>query len=329
LLAFVQLEHLACTLDQYRSMGGTIQNLSRAVIIKDLLRGQRDSLVPYDVCAETMEEAAHLLGRSDFGVLVAKKRLELGYGHEIIAFAQSCRTLGDALRGITNSLRARTKGLSYKLEIYGDTAGIVRTIPPEYAGRYPQASLAWAMTLIEACRRISDNQWSPDLLTLAGKRLDNVPSIESQIGCHLQFNAETEGVFFDVRGLQIDIPTWDNLLNRLLKEYLESKYHPDDQDFVTTVKFQIGTGLAIGRSDIGYVAAQFGYHSRTLQLRLKEHGVTFSDVLRDVRLELAQTLIRQSDLSMTEISERLGYRELSAFSRAFKTTHGVSPSAWR
>jgi len=52
-------------------------------------------------------------------------------------------------------------------------------------------------------------------------------------------------------------------------------------------------------------------------------------LLRDVRLELAQTLIRQSDLSMTEISERLGYRELSAFSRAFKTTHGVSPSAWR
>lgn len=327
--AFVQMEHLACTLDQLRLMGGAIQNLSRASVIKEVLKGGRNSLIPFELCAETMEEAGTLLGRSDFGLLVAEKRLELGYGHEIIAFAQSCRTLEDALRGMTNSLRARTKGLSYRLEVYGDTAGIVRVTPPEIAGRYPQASLAWAMTLINTFRRITDDRWSPDLFTLAGKRLDNVSNIERRLGCHVQFNAESEGVFFDVRHLSIEIPTWDNLLNGLLKEYLESRYHADDQDFVSTVKDHIGNALASGRSDIGHVAAQFGFKPRTLQLRLKDQGATFSDLLRDVRLELAETLLKQSDLSMTEIAERLGYRELSAFSRAFKTHYGVAPSEWR
>lgn len=96
--AFVQMEHLACTLDQLRLMGGGIQNLSRAPMIKEVLKGERNSLIPFSLCAETMEEAATLLGRSDFGILVAKKRLELGYGHEIIAFAQSCRTLEDRCR---------------------------------------------------------------------------------------------------------------------------------------------------------------------------------------------------------------------------------------
>ena len=327
--AFVQMEHLACTLDQLRLMGWRIQNLSRAPVIKEVLKGERNSLIPFELCAETMEEAATLLDRSDFGILVAKKRMELGYGHEIIAFAQSCRTLEDALRGITNSLRVRTKGLSYRLEVYGDTAGIVRVAPPEIAGRYPQATLAWAIALINTFRRITNNRWTPDLFTLEGKRLDNVPNIERQLGCPLQFNAESEGVFFDVRHLSIEIPTWDNLLNGLLREYLESKYHVDDQDFVGTVRDLIGNCLASGRSDIGYVAAQLGFQPRTLQLRLKDEGTTFSDLLRDVRLELAETLLKQSELSMTEIAERVGYKELSAFSRAFKKNYGVAPSEWR
>lgn len=160
--AFVQMEHLACTLDQLRLMGGRIQNLSRAPVIKEVLKGERNSLIPFDLCAETMEEVATLLDRSDFGILVAKKRMELGYGHEIIAFAQSCHTLEDALRGITNSMRVRTKGLSYRLEVYGDTAGVVRVPPREFAGRYPQASLAWATAFINTFRHITDNRWTPD-----------------------------------------------------------------------------------------------------------------------------------------------------------------------
>lgn len=50
-----------------------------------------------------MEEVATRLDRSDFGILVAKKRMEPGYGQEIIAFAQSCHTLEEALLGITKS----------------------------------------------------------------------------------------------------------------------------------------------------------------------------------------------------------------------------------
>jgi AraC-like DNA-binding protein len=52
-------------------------------------------------------------------------------------------------------------------------------------------------------------------------------------------------------------------------------------------------------------------------------------LLRDVRLELAETLLKQSDLSMTEIADRLGYKELSAFSRAFKAHCGMAPKTFR
>lgn len=327
--AFVQMEHLACTLDQLRLMGGRIRNLSRAAEIREVLRGERNSLIPFELCAETMEEAAHLVGRPDFGVLVAEKRMELGYGHEIIAFAQSCRTLGDAFRGMTSNLRVRTKGLSYKVEEYGDTAGVLRITPTEFHGRYPQASLAWATTMIKVFSRITEKRWSPDVFTMVGKRLESSPQIERQLGCHLQFNAESEGVFFDAKHLEIQIPTWDNLLNGLLNEYLESKYRPDDRDIVSAVKACISNSLVSGRCDIEHVSVKLGFKPRTLQLRLKEQGVTYSELLRHARFELAETLLKQSDVSMTDIAQRLGYKELSAFSRAFRANYGISPSEWR
>ncbi len=275
-----------------------------------------------------MEEAAELLGRADFGLLVAEKRMELGYGHEIIAFAQSCRTLGDAFRGLSNSLRARTKGLSYYLETYGDTAGLVRQVPPDLQGRFPQASLTWASTTIRVFERITDKRWSPDLLTLIGKTFKDVGRVESALGCNVQCNSEIEGVFFDSALLDIEIPTWDNLLNALINEYLEGRYHAEDNDFLGQVRSCIASSLASGRSDISHVSAQLGLKPRTLQLKLQERGEKFSSLLQTARFAHAEALLQQSDLSMTEIAQRLGYRELSAFSRAFKRSHGISPTEW-
>jgi AraC-like DNA-binding protein len=40
-------------------------------------------------------------------------------------------------------------------------------------------------------------------------------------------------------------------------------------------------------------------------------------------------LLAQSPMPLTQIADLLGYSELSAFSRAFKAEHGVSPEQWR
>ena len=61
----------------------------------------------------------------------------------------------------------------------------------------------------------------------------------------------------------------------------------------------------------------------------RERGLTFAEVLRDVRLREARRLLRESSFSMKEIAFRVGFRHPSQFTRAFTGTCGVSPSQYR
>jgi AraC-like DNA-binding protein len=68
---------------------------------------------------------------------------------------------------------------------------------------------------------------------------------------------------------------------------------------------------------------------RTLQRRLDDEGVSFSDLVSDVRRGLAELYLRESSLPIAEIAARLGYADPRAFQRAFREWHGTTPSEWR
>src|SRR5437762_12215203 len=61
----------------------------------------------------------------------------------------------------------------------------------------------------------------------------------------------------------------------------------------------------------------------------RERGLTFADLLRDVRLREAQRLLRESSYSMKEIAFRVGFRHPSQFTRAFAGECGLPPSQYR
>jgi AraC-like DNA-binding protein len=52
-------------------------------------------------------------------------------------------------------------------------------------------------------------------------------------------------------------------------------------------------------------------------------------VLRDLRMRQAAEQLRSSTLSVEEIIRQAGYASRSSFARAFRTTHGEHPSAYR
>lgn len=61
----------------------------------------------------------------------------------------------------------------------------------------------------------------------------------------------------------------------------------------------------------------------------KEVGKGFSDYLEEVRMEQAQTLLSHTSLSISEISERVGYNNARYFSKVFQKTVGIKPSEYR
>lgn len=60
-----------------------------------------------------------------------------------------------------------------------------------------------------------------------------------------------------------------------------------------------------------------------------EKGVTFINFISDKRLEIASRLLAETDLSIKEITARVGYNDQNYFSRIFKNKYGMSPKEYR
>jgi len=75
------------------------------------------------------------------------------------------------------------------------------------------------------------------------------------------------------------------------------------------------------------VAAQLNMSAGALYRRLKAEGVTFEQLLDDLRRDMANGYLDNDQLSVNEAAYLLGYSEPAAFSRAFKRWTGKSPSA--
>ncbi len=65
----------------------------------------------------------------------------------------------------------------------------------------------------------------------------------------------------------------------------------------------------------------------TLFRKLQAEGVTFAQVLSDVRRQQASYYLDEKGMSVAQTAHLLGFAEPSAFSRAFKRWTGSSPRA--
>jgi AraC-like DNA-binding protein len=78
------------------------------------------------------------------------------------------------------------------------------------------------------------------------------------------------------------------------------------------------------------VAVRVAVSPRQLQRIFTEvRGVGFRTYLAGIRMSRAAELLAQTQLPVKEVAQRVGYRDHSQFSKAFKRLYGVSPSAFR
>lgn len=77
------------------------------------------------------------------------------------------------------------------------------------------------------------------------------------------------------------------------------------------------------------VAEKMGRSTRNLRRLLKDEGRSYSDVLNELRFQLAREYLEDTSLTIQEIARMLGYSEPGNFTHAFKRWSGVSPQVYR
>ena len=61
----------------------------------------------------------------------------------------------------------------------------------------------------------------------------------------------------------------------------------------------------------------------------RETGLSFSEYVTAKRMEDAKKLLCQENLSVEEVAEQVGYRDIAHFSSSFKRIVGVTPSEYQ
>jgi AraC-like DNA-binding protein len=87
--------------------------------------------------------------------------------------------------------------------------------------------------------------------------------------------------------------------------------------------------LPHGRARIDIVARQLGVSRRTLARRLADDGLSFTEILDQLRSDLAARYLGAGDLTIAQIAWLLGYRGVSAFTHACKRWTGTTPGQIR
>ena len=77
------------------------------------------------------------------------------------------------------------------------------------------------------------------------------------------------------------------------------------------------------------VARSLGMSKRTLARRLSDEGLNFTEILQQLRRDLAVRYLDDRKLHVSKIAWLLGFNEVSAFTHAFKRWTGKTPSQIR
>jgi len=77
------------------------------------------------------------------------------------------------------------------------------------------------------------------------------------------------------------------------------------------------------------VAGRLGISTRTLDRRLQSAGIGWQELLDGLRVQLAIEYLADQELTVTQIAQKLGFTEIRAFQRRFKTWTGMTPSTYR
>lgn len=81
-------------------------------------------------------------------------------------------------------------------------------------------------------------------------------------------------------------------------------------------------------ASLAHVARELHVSERTLQRRLAQENCRFSDLLDEVRRELAERYLAHGD-QLADIADRLGFADPSSFFRSFKRWTGQTPERSR
>jgi AraC-like DNA-binding protein len=319
---------LAClAIERLRESKVPTDTILRQVGLTRTQTSDHEGRIPFHKHAALLEAAARETRCPLFGLRLSQSVNAKDFG--LLGYiALNSTTLGDALRNMQRYSRVYSDGSDLTLVQEGTRVAIVeRVLDPKAFGLSQAVELGLSGTqhvmspLIGFEIRVVAIEFAHECLgpTSAYRRILKPP---------VRFNASRNAVIVKANLLDAPVRAADNQLLKYLKRHAQDVLcqRSGSGDIRHQVQTLIASRLQSGEPTIDTLACELGMSSRTLAGRLSEHGVTYRELLNDLRHQLALRYPKDGWRRNSQITYLLGFSEISAFNHAFKRWTGSTPS---
>ena len=301
----------------------------RKVGLDHWLLDDSENRVSFDALGRLIEECVELTGCPHFGLLIGERFdiVSLGMLGELMLHSPTVR---DALRVATQHLEIHDRGsVALALDLGSSRAALGYSL---FAGRIPAAEqiLDGAIAMqVRLLRRLCGPSFKPLVVQLSHGRPRRIDPLRRCLGANLEFDAKLSSIVFDSQWLDHRIAGADPAKYAALIQTVESRKPHKAGSFVWQVRRAIYALTLSAAPSAAQIASVFDLRARTLRRRLREGGATVRGLVNDVRRELAEHLLLDTGLTVTEIAETLAYSDPTVFARAFRRWTKKNPHEWR
>lgn len=289
-----------------------------------------DQRVPARRQVAFLDRAAAALADDRLGFTLAQEFDPRALGLLFYVMASS-QTLGEALQRI-----ARYSSITNEALVFRVAEGAEFTIKLTYVGLPRHSDRHQAefciFGVIRICRLLTGSNLAPQRVSIAHLRSGDISAMSRFAGTTVEFGAHADELVLPAEARERPLVNADPYLNELLLNYCEaalSSRTTNASPLRVSVENAIAPLLPHGKVRAEFIARALGMSERTLARKLADEGLSFSEILQQLRRDLAVRYLNEGGHHVSKVAWLLGFQEVSAFSHAFKQWTGMAPSQMR
>jgi AraC-like DNA-binding protein len=276
-----------------------------------------------------LEAAAEELNDDFLGLSLAEEFdcRDLGLLYYVMA---SSDTLGDALKRASRYSRVTNEAIALQYREAREPALRLSYLGiPRHADRH---QVEFSIIAVVRMSRLTGRRLIPKHVSLVHLRSKGISKFARFLGNNIEFGSSVDEIVFPTGSADWALVGADRRLNKILVKVCEeslSARKSNASALRTTVENSISPLLPHGQARAGVVAKKLGMSQRTLARKLAEEGVTFAQILQQLKASLAMLYLKEERLPISKIAWLLGFEEVSSFSHACRRWLGKSPRELR
>lgn len=168
--------------------------------------------------------------------------------------------------------------------------------------------------------------------TCAGPQPSFMAGVRHFFPCPVQFEQPLNSVTFSARHLEAELVRTEADLHEFLKlapYYIIIEPGSSSRSISHRIRQILGEDFREEMPSFEDLTGLLNMSARTLRRRLEKEGTSYQRIKDNARRDAAISLLSREGLTVSEVAERVGFSDPSAFHRSFKKWTGQSPGSYR